>query len=262
MQRREFLTKAAAVISSASVSVNTSATSEKSAPSSDIRIRELFITNDRDRVVALAQAIVAGRYRFLSAVRAEENVRFADPNDLDIGYNSAYLLWADDGEQPWLLDFNFSEAPIPGAKKDGFIPWLTAFNPRNCNDWLMVPDLYSRHIYDTESINWGNPPAFSQPPNLDSVLSVSRGLLLWQWQAERLVAQYCDVSRREAATLWREYYCSHDKYPIQRKRMNESTYEGHSFSDLIMERTLTGLVCVGIPDYLLSGFLSEHLSIL
>ena len=42
MQRREFLTKAAAVISSASVSVNTSATSEKSAPSTMRTITEII----------------------------------------------------------------------------------------------------------------------------------------------------------------------------------------------------------------------------
>lgn len=259
MQRRDFLKTTAAVLSVTPSVTLTGAAAETSVPSIGIRIREKFIATDRVGVVALAQAIVGGRYRFLDSTQAEFYIRLADPHDLDTRDNSAYLLWADDGEQPWLLDFNLSESPFPGAEKEGLVAWLTAFHPRNCNDWLMVPALYSRHIYDTESINWRNPPAFQKIEHVDELLSVTRGVLLWPWQAERLTQQYCNVSRLEATALWRRYI-RRDECAVQ--RVNGATYDGRSLADVIEERTLRQTLCVVPPDYPLAGFLSEHLSVL
>jgi hypothetical protein len=258
MQRRDFLKATGAVLSSAPLVTLAGAAAKTSVPSTGIRIHEKFITNDRVGVVTLAQAIVGGCYRFLGSTQAEFYMRFADPHDLETRDNSAYLLWADDGEQPWLLDFNLSESPFPGAKKEGLAAWLTAFHPRNCNDWLMVPTLYSRHIYDTESINWRNPPEFPQMEHVDELLSVTRGVLLWPWQAERLTQQYCNVSRLEATALWRRYI-RRDECAVQ--RMNESTYDGRSLADVIEERTLEQTLSVVPPDYRLAGFLSELLQI-
>jgi hypothetical protein len=254
MQRRDFLKTTAAVLSVTPLGPLTGAAAEASVPSTGVRIREKFITNDRVSVAALSQAIVGGGYRFLDSTQAEFFARFADLRDTPT-YDSAWLLWADDGEQPWLLDFNLSESPFPGAKKEGLAAWLTAFHPRNCNDWLMVPALYSRHVYDTESINWRNPPAFPQIGHVDELLSVTRGVLLWSWQAERLTQQYCNVSRLEAAALWRRYI-QRDECAVQ--RVNESTYDGCSLADVIEERTFGQTLSVVPPDYWLAGFLSEH----
>ena len=254
MQRRDFLRKTAAVLSSVPMVTLAGAAAETSVSSTGIRIREKFITDDCDSVAELAQSILGGRYRFLDSAQADFHVRFADLHDMPT-YDSAWLLWADDGEQPWLLDFNLSESSFPGAKKEGLAAWLTAFHPRNCNDWLMVPALYSRHVYDTESINWRNPPAFPQIGRVDELLSVTRGVLLWSWQAERLTQQYCNVSRLEAAALWRRYI-QRDECAVQ--RVNESTYDGCSLADVIEERTFGQTLSVVPPDYWLAGFLSEH----
>jgi hypothetical protein len=241
------------------MATRTAAAAETSVPSTGIRIHENFITNDRVSVVALAQAIAGGRYRFLDSTQADFFVRFADLHDLDTCDSSAWLLWADDGGQPWLLDFNLSDSPFPGAEKDGLVGWLTAFHPRNCNDWLMVPALYSRHVYDTESINWLKPPVFPKCKHLDELLSATRGVLLWPWQAERLTGQYCNLSRPEAIALWRRYI-RRDECAAQ--RVNEAAYDGRSLADVIEERTVGQTLCVVPPDYPLAGFLSEHLSIL
>jgi hypothetical protein len=258
MQRRDFLRKAAVVLSSAPLGTLTGAAAETSFPSTGIRIHEKFITNDRATVVALAQAIVSGSYRFIDSTQANFFVRFADLHDMPT-YDSAWLLWADDGEQPQLLDFNLSDSPFPGAEKEGLVGWLTAFHPRNCNDWLMVPALYSRHVYDTESINWLKPPVFPKNKHVDELLSATRGVLLWPWQAERLTQQYCNVSRLEATALWRRYI-RRDECAVQ--RVNGATYDGRSLADVIEERTLGQTLCVVPPDYPLAGFLSEHLSVL
>ena len=258
MQRRDFLRKTAAVLSSVPMVTLAGAAAETSVSSTSIRIREEFITNDRVSVVALAQAIVGGGYRFLHSTDAEFFVRFAELSDTST-YDSAWLLWADDEEQPWLLDFNLSDSPFPGAEKEGLVAWLTAFRPRNCNDWLMVPALYSRHVYDTESINWLKPPVFPKCQHLDELLSATRGVLLWPWQAERLTGQYCNLSRPEAIALWRQYG-KRDKHAFQ--RVNEATYDGRSLASVIEERTVGQTLCVVPPDYPLAGFLSEHLSVL
>jgi hypothetical protein len=258
MQRRDFLKTTAAVLSVTPLATRTAASAEAPVPSTSTRIREEFITNDRVSVVALAQAIVGGGYRFLHSTDAEFFVRFADLHDMPT-YDSAWLLWADDAEQPWLLDFNLSDSPFPGAEKEGLVGWLAAFHPRNCNDWLMVPDLYSRHVYDTESINWLKPPVFPKCQHLDELLSATRGVLLWRWQAESLIGRYCNLSRPEATALWRRYE-KRDKHAFQ--RVNEATYDGRSLADVIEERTLGQTLCVVPPDYPLAGFLSEHLSVL
>ena len=254
MQRRDFLKTTAAVRSVTPLATHAAAAAETPVPSTGFRIREEFITNDRVSVVALAQAIVGGCYRFLNSTAAEFFVRFADLSDTP-AYDSAWLLWADDGEQPRLLDFNLDESPFPGAEKEGLVAWLTAFRPRNCNDWLMVPALYSRHVYDTESINWLKPPVFPESRHLDELLSATRGVLLWSWQAERLTQQYCNVSRLEATALWRRYI-RRDECAVQ--RVNGATYDGRSLADVIEERTLGQTLCVVPPDHLLAGFLSEH----
>jgi hypothetical protein len=258
MQRRDFLKRTAAALCVTPLAARNAAAVEASAPSTGIRIREKFISNDRVSVVALAQAIVGGRYRFLDSTQSDFFVRFADLRDMP-AYDSAWLLWADDGEQPRLLDFNLSDSPFPGAEKEGLVAWLTAFRPRNCNDWLMVPALYSRHVYDTESVNWLKPPVFPESRHLDELLSATRGVLLWTWQAERLTGQYCNLSRPEAIALWRQYG-KRDKHAFQ--RVNEATYDGRSLASVIEERTVGQTLCVVPPDYPLAGFLSEHLSVL
>lgn len=258
MQRRDFLKTTAAVLSVTPLATHAAAAAETPVPSTGFRIREEFITNDRVSVVALAQAIVGGCYRFLDSTQSDFFVRFADLRDMP-AYDSAWLLWADDGEQPRLLDFNLSDSSFPGAEKEGLVGWLSAFKPRNCNDWLMVPALYSRHVYDTESINWLKPPVFPESRHLDELLSATRGVLLWTWQAERLTGQYCNLSRPEAIALWRQYG-KRDKHAFQ--RVNEATYDGRSLAGVIEERTVGQTLCVVPPDYPLAGFLSEHLSVL
>ena len=258
MQRRDFLKTTAAVLSVTPLATRTAASAEAPVPSTRIRIREEFITNDRVSVVALAQAIVGGGYRFLHSTDAEFFVRFAELSDSST-YDSAWLLWADDEEQPWLLDFNLSDSPFPGAEKEGLVGWLTAFHPRTCTDWLMVPTLYSRHVYDTESINWLKPPLFPGCQHLDELFSATRGVLLWLWQAERLTGQYCNLSRPEAIALWHRYIRRDD---CATQRVHEATYDGRYLADVIEERTVGQTLCVVPPDYQLAGFLSEHLSIL
>jgi hypothetical protein len=256
MQRRDFLKTTAAVLSVTPLATLTGEAAETSFPSTGISIREEFISNDRVSVVALAQAIVGGRYRFLDSTQSDFFVRFADLRDTP-AYDSAWLLWADDGEQPRLLDFNLSDSPFPGAEKEGLVGWLSAFKPSNCNDWLMVPALYSRHVYDAESINWLNPPVFPESKHVDELLSATRGVLLWPWQAECLTGQYCNLSRPEAIALWRRYI-RRDECAAQ--RVNEATYHGRSLADVIEERTVRQTLCVVPPDYQLAGFLSEHLT--
>ena len=97
MQRRDFLRKTAAVLSSAPLTTLAGAAAETSVPSTVISIHEKFITNDRVSVAALAQAIVGGRYRFLDSTQADFFVRFADLHDLDTCDNSA---WPTTGANP------------------------------------------------------------------------------------------------------------------------------------------------------------------
>ena len=123
----------------------------------------------------------------------------------------------------------------------------------------MVPALYSRHVYDTESINWLKPPVFPKCQHLDELLSATRGVLLWPWQAERLTGQYCNLSRPEAIALWRRYI-RRDVCAAQ--RMNEATCDGRYLADVIEERTVGQTLSVVQPDYPLAGFLSEHLLVL
>jgi len=258
MHRRDFLKKTATVLSVTPLVTLTGAAAGALATSAGIRIHEKFITNDRASVVALAQSIVNRRYRFLDTYQAEFYAGFADLRDMP-EYDSAHLLWAEERDQSWLLDFGISATPIPGADKEGLIHWLTFFSPRNCNDWLMVPTLYERHIWDVEAINWGNPPVFPERTHTDGILSVTRGLLLWQWQAERLIAQSCDVSRLEAAKVWRQYI-RQDETTVQ--RLQRATCDGDSLADIIDERTWGQNLSVVLPDHLLAGYLSEHLPVL
>ena len=258
MERRDFLRMTAAVLSATTLTKRTEAAARPSAPSSGIRIHEKFVSTDRACVVALVQSIVGGRYRFLDSYQAEFYAGFADLCELP-EYNSAYLLWAEERNQSWLLDFGISATPIPGAYKGGLISWLTSFSPRNCNDWLMVPTLYERHIWDVEAINWRNPPVFREKTHTDGILSVTRGLLLWQWQAERMIAQSCDVSRLEAAKVWRQYI-RQDEAAVQ--WLQRAMCDGSTLADIIDERTWGQNLSVVLPDHLLAGYLSEHLSVL
>ncbi len=258
MQRRDFLKNTAAILSSGPLAMRTEAATDRSDLSSRMRIREIFITNDRLGVLTFAQNIAGGRYRFLDAYDAEFYIRFANSRDVFTG-DSAWLLWAEGDGQPRLLESGISNSPIPGADKEGLVRWLTTFHPVNCNDWLMIPALYRRHVWDVESISWRDRPVFPKIEHVERVLSATRGLLLWQSQVESLVQQHCDVSRSEAVALWRRYMRRNDVSVV--RQVNEAVYDGHLLGDVIAERTLNHALEPGWSEHLLAGVLSEHLAI-
>ena len=224
--------------------------------SQNIRFYETFIANDQPRVSALREHVLDGSFQVVSPGLAEfHRNRVGDT----VAAANAWMLWAEQGGTRFLLDFNDSNEAIPGAGKTGFISWVRDFQPRNYNDWSMVPSFYHRHIYDRDSVDWCSAPAFIASPRIDPILATTRGLMPWSAQAERIVGECCDVSRREARGLWKRYL-RQEADTI--RRFEKIRIDGRSLPQILDERTLERNFCFGRPDYPLAKFLSRHADVL
>jgi len=220
-------------------------------PASDL-IREAFVSDNPAAVETLRRSLWSGGHEFVSPGLAD----FLNMNADEPPKAYAWLLAAEQEGWHWVLDYSESEDRIPGADKEGFLAWLERFSPVNCNDWLMVPFLYQRHVFDEGMIDWHALP-FAIDTVLDNLLRPTRGLLLWKHQFNFLFREVLNLSNGEADRFRRK--CLQQQ--VEALALLERTYfGGRTLADIIDERTLGGTYLAGGPDFHLSGFLSEQMT--
>lgn len=220
-----------------------------------VEIKEQFISHDPGQVLALRLQILEGKFEIVSP-GLEDWIHRQSP-DWEAS-NCAWLLSATacDAGRSYLLDYNESPDPYPGSTKGGFIKWLNAFNPANCNDWLMVPFLYARHVFDDKSIHWDG-FRLDVNPALASLVAPTRGLLLWKEQRLLLIRKATGIGEAEAARLL-NLYLRQDNEAC--RRFDEVEFGGEPLASVFRRLTLNGRYIAGRPDYVLSGKLSGWLT--
>lgn len=255
MHRRAFLRNSSVMLSSPLLPTG-AVLAEAAAPPPAIRIFEEFIDDDYWAVDALRKAILEGQYRFVDLRQREWLAQYyGSPHDLP-AENSAWVLWAENGENRWLLRYEGSNVAFPGARRGGFMAWLNDFKPRNCNDWLMVPSLYARHVFDIDAIDWRIGPTFTHSDSLDLILSSTRGLLYWWWQVEQFLAEVLCTSRIQARKIWLNYLCQESETI---RLFQDTNYDESTLLTIARDRTLNGQYFKGWPMWHVAGFLSQHI---
>jgi len=217
-----------------------------------ISIHETFISDDPAAVAKLRQTIWDGVHSFVTPGMSDFLKGCLD----DQPKRFAWLFAAHQGERRWVLEYDEADEPHPGANKEGFVAWLDHFSPVNCNDWLMVPFMYMRHVYDEKPID---SHSLRFPPNtvLDELLRPTRGLLLWRHQFSRLFYLALDIGTEEARQLQKRFFRDE---PEATGLLEKTLFSGRSLASILDERTLGKTYLAGMPDYYLSGFLSEHMT--
>lgn len=212
-----------------------------------LHVREEFVIDSPARVTELRSWMYDLDWQVISWGLLDYLARNADEPSQPNGW----MLWAEDGSQRWILEFSDSDEPIPGASKEGFKAWLIDFAPRNPVEWLMVINLYTRHVFDDNPIDWRIPPVFIPTPHIDSILSETRGLLLWSTQAEGLLTPISNQPRK----LWLSYLRREADALMLLKNVRLG---GRPLLEIFDERTYTREYCFGRPDYPVGAFMAHH----
>lgn len=256
MDRREFLKDTTALFSAPLVRSGDYSESVMPALPSSVHIHEQYITSDSVSICRIRKAIASGDYNFLDTHNIDFYSRYYDDAGENPAWDSAWFLWASRGQTRWMLDSCENEGRLPGADRDGFESWLSIFRPRNCNDWLMVPTIYEQHVSNSDFVEWRSSPVLREDDHLDSLLSTSRGILLWRHQLQQLIADACNISYIESSELTRNY-CR--RQPDAVSRIDETPFRSQLLGDIIQERAIYGKFGIFTPNYMLAGFLSEYI---
>lgn len=208
-------------------------------------VHETFIADDRADVAAAVDEFFGDAYEVV-------NPFFPRP---DIG-GHAWFLWAEHGERRYLLDGVCDNNSFPGAQAGGFHEWLADFRPRNANDWLVAPRLYS-HFVQFGAPNWACVQALSSR-YVDQVLAPTRGLLLWTTQMRHLMyLAERGLSSEQAGELVRGYQRLN---PEAHEILQAMQIDGLSILEVFEHRTQHQACFFGTPDYYVSGLLSQHMA--
>lgn len=166
----------------------------------------------------------------------------------------------DDGaiDTSMLLDFvelDFDVFPEAAKNFEGimnFTEWVAQFNPKTWGDWLMVPKLFSLYLRSRRNL----PELVAIPDSwLDAALRESRGMLMWTHQSIQVIRMLAGVGIAEASMI---ASCFSMKKPGWEKLL-ENIYPPTKQSLLqIFEERTVGMQCLGSPDYILAGWLSNH----
>ncbi|PPD51390.1 MAG: hypothetical protein CTY12_08085 [Methylotenera sp.] len=163
--------------------------------------------------------------------------------------NSIVLAFAE-------LDFEeTAETRLPFEGVNSFDEWVSQFNPKTMDDWLMVPKLFLIHLRTGRNL-----PALTTTPDpwIDAMLCESRGMLMWSYQFIEMIRMIANVGITEATKI-------HSKYvmmPLKHREMIEKIYyepTNQTLMQIFRERTV-GMQHLGSPDYFLADWLLRHYS--
>jgi hypothetical protein len=165
-----------------------------------------------------------------------------------------------------LLDFieycgrELTPAKQHPGKELSFEEWLSAFKPKNRDDYLMALRLYHNYYRRTGAII----PLIKPTPDpwLDAMLRSTRGMLFWQEQFTTFIRLAGDTTLRAAQQLVRDY-------SLNRPGNNASAFlserryfpTGQSLMQIVEERSPYPLKPPeGTPDYITGDWLHKNLS--
>jgi len=221
------------------------------ASSSTFFVHEKFVNGNPKEVSQCLDEFLGGEYEIVNPME-ERYVQASKSDFRQEGY--AWFMWAGRGKKRWLLEHHYCSEPFLEWKSEGFMNWLKQFNPKNCNDWLLAPRLYSNSLF------FGNPDwsriAATQTKTVKRVLSPSRGLLVWNTQYRHLIhIAVKDATIKRVDELVSGYVRRKDATLTELESM---WIDGISLKELFDEHQDHWL---GIPNPYVSGLLSEFLTI-
>lgn len=211
-------------------------------------IEERFIEDDYQKTQELIELMHDGHFEFCNPFLAS----VLDPSNVQEINNvrSGHFLWINSGCQRWLILCDVSTETRCWNGQKGFQEWLSLFDPRDCNDWLLVPRLYGQIVSFGEP-DWDDIRA-KQSDDEKRVLEMSRGILVWEYQY-RFLLHLADsrLERSQIDTIIREY------------RRGKSTANDLLEELKLGERSLRAIFdnhrqyFLGTPDYWSSGMISR-----
>ena len=217
---------------------------------STVVVHEKFVVDDPKAVCQCVNEFLGGDYEFVNPLeefwRHDMTERRHD--------RFAWVLWAEQGEKRWLLDYFTCYEPTFNVVAVGFMHWLKEFKPINCNDWLLASSLYSRSLLFDESPDWSRILSV-QSQTIKRVLAPSRGLLAWDAQYRQLVyLANKDATKQQVDELLRGYNLRKN---VTLDLLENMRIDGISLKKIFDKRGYS----LGVPNFHLSGFLSEFISL-